>query len=203
MQVLKLLSSPLEHCHSALLGNGGIAIAALLLAAVALKASRPVLRMHNSHRLTASTRPPPIPQLATGPSEVMQLMARTLLYTQLPLEELRHEVQASLEGLVAKEFIVTRAAAGDDSAALRYEVTPLGRAAFKGTLNTSLAQQAYRTLGHAQQCLVVSSELHLLYLATPPELVPSCKPNWMAYLEMVFTLWLPWQHFTLATVWYY
>lgn len=120
-------------------------------------------------------------------------MARTLLCVQLPLEELRREVQASLEGLVASEFIVPRAAADDGSTALRYDVTPLGRAAFKGTLNTSMAAQVYQTLACAQQCLVVSSELHLLYLATPPELVPSCKPNWMAYLETVPTSWLPWQ----------
>lgn len=122
----------------------------------------------------------------------MQLMARTLLHTQLPLEELRHEVQATLDGLVAKEFITARPAAPDGSTALSYEVTPLGRAAFKGTLDATLALQAYRTLALAQQCLVVSSELHLLYLATPPDLVPSCKPNWMAYLEMVVISWLPW-----------
>ena len=121
-------------------------------------------------------------------------MGRTLLCVQLPPEELRREVQASLEGLVAKEFILPRAPAGDGSTALFYDVTPLGRAAFKGTLNTSMATQTYQTLARAQQCLVVSSELHLLYLATPPELVLSCKPNWMAYLETVLTLWLPWQH---------
>ena len=123
----------------------------------------------------------------------MQLMARTLLYAQLPAEELRCEVQASLEGLVAKEFVVARTAAagGGGSTALLYEVTPLGRAAFKGTINPIMAGQTYQILAHAQRCLVVSSELHLLYLATPPELVPSCNPNWMAYLEMVCTLWLP------------
>ena len=113
-------------------------------------------------------------------------MARTLLHAQLPLEELSHEVQTSLDGLVAKEFIAARNATTDGSTTLSYAVTPLGRAAFKGTLDVALAQQAYRTLALAQQCLVVSSELHLLYLATPPDLVPSCKPNWMAYLEMVF-----------------
>lgn len=116
-------------------------------------------------------------------------MARTLLYTQLPAEGLRREVQASLEGLVAKEFVVTRTGGGGGGTALLYEVTPLGRAAFKGTLNPSMAGQAYQMLAHAQRCLVVSSELHFLYLATPPELVPSCNPNWMAYLEMVCTMW--------------
>ena len=128
----------------------------------------------------------------------MQLMAKTLLYAQLPAEELRREVHASLEGLVAKEFVVARTAAaptaaggGGGSTALLYEVTPLGRAAFKGTLNPVMAGQTYQMLAHAQRCLVVSSELHLLYLATPPELVPTCNPNWMAYLEMVCTLWLP------------
>ena len=140
----------------------------------------------NSHTADCChPHPPPSPQLATSLPEVMQLMARTLLHAQLPLEELRQEVQASLEGLVAKKFIAARAATSDDSTIHGYEVTPLGRAAFKGTLDATLAQQAYRTLAHAQQCLVVSSELHLLYLATPPDLVPSCKPDWMAYLEMV------------------
>ena len=39
---------------------------------------------------------------------MMQLKAWTLLYAQLLLEKLRHEVQASLGGLVAKQFITTR-----------------------------------------------------------------------------------------------
>lgn len=57
---MELLSSPLEHCRSALMGNGGVALAALLLAAVALKASRRVPQL--THFMTTTSPPPPPPQ---------------------------------------------------------------------------------------------------------------------------------------------
>ena len=50
-----------------------------------------------------------------------------------------------------------------------------------------LAHVIYEDLKEACKSLVLTSDLHLLYLATPPDLSVSeyVQPNWMVYFEKV------------------
>ena len=55
-----------------------------------------------------------------------------------------------------------------------------------GSLPVKQACQVYQDLVKGQECLVLSNDLHLLYLSTPPELGSgSIEPNWMVYFEIV------------------
>ncbi len=55
-----------------------------------------------------------------------------------------------------------------------------------GCLPVRQAHLVYKDLVRGQKCLVLSTDLHLLYLATPPDLGSgSIQPNWMVYFETV------------------
>ena len=60
-----------------------------------------------------------------------------------------------------------------------------------GSLPVKLARAIYEDLGKACKSLVLTSDLHLLYLATPPDLGSSehMQPNWMVYFEKVWFAW--------------
>lgn len=49
----------------------------------------------------------------------------------------------------------------------------------------SIANEVYHDLMMSLNSLVLSSDLHLLYLATPPELVDAIEPNWSVYFDKV------------------
>ena len=54
-----------------------------------------------------------------------------------------------------------------------------------GGLNVSIANEVYHDLMMSLNSLVLSSDLHLLYLVTPPELVDAIEPNWSVYFDKV------------------
>ena len=43
----------------------------------------------------------------------------------------------------------------------------------------------YSELARAQEDLVLTTELHLLHLVTPPDLRDSIEPDWMTYFKQV------------------
>lgn len=60
----------------------------------------------------------------------------------------------------------------------------------QGSLSVKHAHVVLRDLVQASKCLVLTSDLHLLYLATPPDLgvLEYVKPNWMVYFKLVRSL---------------
>lgn len=58
-----------------------------------------------------------------------------------------------------------------------------------GCLPVDLAHIAYKELKDSLQMVVLSTDLHLLYLATPVALSSSIQPNWMVYFQEVNNLY--------------
>lgn len=122
-------------------------------------------------------------QLATTTSELQTFLRATLYYQQT--RDHTHffshcqETVASLatEGYITMETVV--------EPETRLTATPLGRAAVKGTIPVPQAGQVYQELSHAQSCLVLSTNLHLLFLATPTDHTPSIRPNWLVFFKTV------------------
>ena len=56
-----------------------------------------------------------------------------------------------------------------------------------GCLPVNQAHLVYRDLLHAQQNLILSTNLHLLFLVTPPDLTTTIQPNWMVYFDTVYS----------------
>ena len=108
---------------------------------------------------------------------------QTLLSVQLSHNDIHSEVLHNLENLISRGYIKSTLDKSVSEHCL--DVTRLGWATFKGTLDIGVAHHVFAGMLEAQRCLVLSSELHLLYLATPPDLVHNIQPNWMVYLDMV------------------
>lgn len=54
-----------------------------------------------------------------------------------------------------------------------------------GCVPVDCAYSTQQELTKSQQCLVLATDMHLLYLTTPMELSTSIQPNWMLYFENV------------------
>ena len=58
---------------------------------------------------------------------------------------------------------------------------------FSGCIPVDCAYLTQQELTKCQQCLVLATDLHLLFLTTPMELSASIQPNWMLYFENVIS----------------
>lgn len=54
-----------------------------------------------------------------------------------------------------------------------------------GSIDVSYCNLLYKELRKGLEGLVLESSLHLLYLATPYDMVSNCSPDWMIYLRQV------------------
>lgn len=54
-----------------------------------------------------------------------------------------------------------------------------------GCIDVDSSPMIYSELARAQEDLVLTTELHLLYLVTPPDLRDSIEPDWMTYFKQV------------------
>ncbi len=54
-----------------------------------------------------------------------------------------------------------------------------------GCIDVSIAADIYSDLTQALDSIVLSSDLHLLYLIVPRDMMSSIQPNWTAYFEIV------------------
>jgi len=84
-------------------------------------------------------------------------------------------VDRSVDILIDKKLLVGK----ED----QLEVTKLGRATLKGTVDLDMASVLYQDLRQAQAGLVLLSKLHLMYLVTPYELVASVNPVPTTYFQ--------------------
>lgn len=160
LQVRELLSAPCEKCCSSLLSDDLAAFLSLILTLIGLKL------VNTFHQLWS-------------------FLSHTLLYMQADhhhLQECCHRATAEL----AKLGCITLEAGASPKDAT-YTITELGHATYRGSIPVRQAQLIYQDLMKGHKCMVLSTDLHLLYLATPPESGTSLtfQPNWMVYFEMV------------------
>ncbi|XP_074641479.1 helicase POLQ-like isoform X2 [Tubulanus polymorphus] len=164
-KILNLISGPMDSCKSSLLYDNGKGMRALILSLIGL-------------------------QVAQSTESVLLFIQSTLYSVQCDIEkrnDIFHFTKDALEKLIEMKLI--RQKMGDPSAAQKLlETTPLGRAAYKGGVDVDRANQLYKDLCQAQESLVIANYLHLLYLATPYDMVNQAVPTWMIYLQQITRL---------------
>ncbi|XP_033756723.1 helicase POLQ-like isoform X2 [Pecten maximus] len=167
-KVGQLLTAPLEVCHSSLMHDDGKGIRGLILSVVGL-------------------------QMTKTTEEVFTCMEKTLLSVQASrdvpcdiLELTRQSLQQLIDlGLVIQKRVSSQETDEDHH---HLEVTMLGRATFKGSVNLDWSGRLYNDLHQGEESLVLSSHLHLLYLVTPYDMVSMVTPSWIVYFQEMSTL---------------
>ncbi|NXY77088.1 HELQ Helicase, partial [Glareola pratincola] len=161
--VQDLVNSPLENCYSNLLLALTKGMQSLLLSLVGLK-------------------------IAVTQEEVDNFMCNTLLGVQqqqlLSKEKSLSEItKDGLVNLIEKGLLKGRISEKDHSSKCTLTITPLGKATYKGSIDLAYCNLLYRDLKKGLEGLVLESNLHLLYLATPYDMTSNCSPDWMIYLR--------------------
>ncbi|XP_030803296.1 helicase POLQ-like [Camarhynchus parvulus] len=158
--VQDLVHSPMENCYSNLLLELTKGIQSLLLSLVGLK-------------------------IAVTCEEVDNFMCCTLLGVQQQLlsqeKSLAEIIKDGLENLIEKGLLKGRISEKDHNSKSTLTITPLGKAAYKGSIDLAYCNILYRELKKGLEGLVLESNLHLLYLSTPYDM--TCSPDWMIYLR--------------------
>ncbi|XP_076835538.1 helicase POLQ-like isoform X2 [Brachyhypopomus gauderio] len=93
-------------------------------------------------------------------------------------KSLRELTQESIEILLQKGLITS-----DVPSKAMLQITKLGRATFKGSIDLSYCDVLYEDLAKGLEGLLLNSFLHLVYLVTPYDMVSQCKPDWMIYFR--------------------
>ncbi|NXD98881.1 HELQ Helicase, partial [Chaetorhynchus papuensis] len=160
--VQDLVHSPLENCYSNLLLELTKGMQSLLLSLVGLK-------------------------IAVTREEVDNFMCCTLLGVQQQLlskeKSLSEIIKDGLENLIEKGLLKGRISEKDQNSKCTLTITPLGKATYKGSIDLAYCNTLYRDLKKGLEGLILESNLHLLYLATPYDLTSTCSPDWMIYLR--------------------
>ncbi|NXF51357.1 HELQ Helicase, partial [Oceanites oceanicus] len=160
--VQDLVNSPLENCYSNLLLELTKGIQSLLLSLVGLK-------------------------IAVTLEEVDNFMCNTLLGVQQQLlskeKSLSEIIKDGLENLIEKGLLKGRISEKDHDSKCTLTITLLGKATYKGSIDLAYCNLLYRELKKGLEGLILESNLHLLYLATPYDMISNCSPNWMIYLR--------------------
>ncbi|XP_054679456.1 helicase POLQ-like isoform X2 [Grus americana] len=160
--VRDLVNSPLENCYSNLLLELTKGMQSLLLSLVGLK-------------------------IAVTHEEVDNFMCSTLLGVQQQLlskeKSLSEVIKDGLENLIEKGLLKRTISEKDHNSKCTLTVTPLGKATYKGSIDLAYCNLLYRELKKGLEGLILESNLHLLYLATPYDMTSNCSPDWMIYLR--------------------
>ncbi|XP_037340893.1 helicase POLQ-like isoform X1 [Pungitius pungitius] len=155
-----LVLAPMEKCYSNLLRDGGRGLLSLILSLIGLNISSSV-------------------------GCVMDFLCVTLLCVQQEAlcaeTSLKEEVQRCVDLLKDKD-LVTETAQGQT-----LQVTKLGRATFKGSVDLTYSDLLYKDLSKGLEGLLLNSCLHLVYLVTPYDMITQCRPDWMVFFRQ-FTL---------------
>ncbi|KAI0207281.1 Helicase POLQ-like [Lamellibrachia satsuma] len=159
-KLLGLLGGPVERCVSSLLYEEGKGLRRLILTTIGLK-------------LTPSVQ------------SVQKFLQRTLCHVQSTELDVDLVSLTSTELQTLLDVGLVKLTVGQDDA---LEVTTLGRATFKGSVDIDRANQLYMDLRIALQSLVVANHLHMLYVVTPYDLVSQVKPSWMTYFNQMNNL---------------
>ncbi|TNN56828.1 Helicase POLQ-like [Liparis tanakae] len=155
-----LLCAPMESCFSRLLLSNEKGLLSLILSLVGLNISSSV-------------------------DQLLDFLRGTLLFVQrghLCAEtSLTEAVRRCVDLLQSKDLLT------GSGAEPQLQVTKLGRATYKGSVDLAYSSVLYKDLSLGLEALLLSSCLHLVYLVTPYDMVAQCKPDWMVYFRQ-FTL---------------
>ncbi|KAG9468828.1 hypothetical protein GDO78_021872 [Eleutherodactylus coqui] len=159
----ELVSQPPENCYSNLMYDRGKGLQSLLLSLIGLK-------------------------IAKTAEEIYQFTHYTLFSAQqkqLSQEKSLWDItKESLDYLASKGLVCTKWC--PESEQHLFEVSRLGQATYKGSIDLSYSNLLYSDLRKGLEGLVLQSHLHLLYLVTPYDLVTQCNPDWMIYFRQVY-----------------
>ncbi|XP_071402496.1 helicase POLQ-like isoform X2 [Centroberyx affinis] len=158
----KLVSAPMEICYSNLMHDNGKGVLSLILSLIGLN-------------ITSSLE------------QVKDFMSATLLHVQerqLCVERSLGETVQECVGLLKEKGLVAVSA---DARGEILQVTRLGKATYKGSVDLTYSDELYKDLSKGLESLMLDSFLHLVYLVTPYDLISQCKPDWMIYFRQ-FTL---------------
>uniref|UniRef100_A0A8C7MBJ4 Helicase POLQ-like n=1 Tax=Oncorhynchus kisutch TaxID=8019 RepID=A0A8C7MBJ4_ONCKI len=161
-KVLKLVSAPMEICKSNLMHSDGKGVLSLILSVIGLN-------------------------ITNSLEQIRDFMSGTLLSVQekqVCLERSLWEVTQECVELLKEKGLVTVSTEPQDGS---LQVTKLGRATYKGSVDLTYCDLLYRDLSKGLESLMLNSFLHLIYLVTPYDMVSQCKPDWMVYFRQ-FTL---------------
>ncbi|XP_019408286.1 PREDICTED: helicase POLQ-like isoform X1 [Crocodylus porosus] len=161
--VQDLINSPLENCCSNLLLEFTKGIQNLLLSLVGL-------------------------QIARNFEEICNFMCGTLFGVQQKTlskeKSLSDIIKESLESLIEKGLLKGKIMSEkEQKSPSNLAITQLGQAAYKGSIDLAYCNALYRDLKKGLEGLVLESCLHLLYLATPYDMIYHCNPDWMIYFK--------------------
>ncbi|XP_070706677.1 helicase POLQ-like isoform X2 [Pempheris klunzingeri] len=148
-----LVCAPMESCYSHLMHDGGKGLLSLILSLIGLN-------------------------IASSVEQVKEFLSGTLLWVQREelcvQRSLWEEVQECVDVLKDKDLVTV-------GAAHTLQVTRLGKATYKGSVDLTHSGVLYDDLSRGLEALLLNSFLHLLYLVTPYDLVSQCKPDWMTF----------------------
>ncbi|XP_078127441.1 helicase POLQ-like isoform X3 [Sander vitreus] len=126
--------------------------------------------------------------ITTSLEQMKDFLCGTLLFVQqkqLCVETSLTETVQRLVGLLEDKHLITVTAESHGGQTL--QVTKLGRATYKGSVDLSYSEVLYRDLSKGLEGLLLNSFLHLVYLVTPYDMIAQCKPDWMLFFRQ-FTL---------------
>ncbi|XP_018421487.1 PREDICTED: helicase POLQ-like [Nanorana parkeri] len=158
--VQELVTKPPENCYSNLMHDDGKGFQSLLLSLIGLKIARTAEEIYKFACYTLFS------------------LQQKHLCKDKSLSDITKE---SLETLASKGLICSKSCPGSDQ--LVMEVTRLGQATYKGSIDLSYSDVLYSDLRKGLEGLVLQSHLHLLYLVTPYDMVAQCNPDWMIYFR--------------------
>ncbi|XP_062339918.1 helicase POLQ-like [Osmerus eperlanus] len=158
----RLVSAPMEICYSNLMHDDGKGVLSLILSLIGLS-------------------------ITTTLEKIRDFMSGTLLAVQesrLCTERSLAEIIQECVTVLKDKALITESPDPQDGT---LQVTKLGRATFKGSVDLIYCDVLYRDLSKGLESLMLNSFLHLLYLVTPYDMISQCKPDWMTYFRQ-FTM---------------
>ncbi|XP_076193173.1 helicase POLQ-like isoform X2 [Aptenodytes patagonicus] len=108
-------------------------------------------------------------------------LKQQLLSKEKSLSEI---IKDGLENLIEKGLLKGRISEKDHNSKCTLTITLLGKATYKGSIDLAYCSLLYRELKKGLEGLILESNLHLLYLATPYDMTSNCSPDWMIYLRL-------------------
>uniref|UniRef100_A0A8C4Q377 Helicase, POLQ like n=1 Tax=Eptatretus burgeri TaxID=7764 RepID=A0A8C4Q377_EPTBU len=162
-KVLDLVSGSFEKCQSSLLYDDGKGLRSLLLSLIGLK-------------------------VATTPRQLHAFLEGTLFGVQQrraketdTWEMTRDQLNQLAELGLMRATCVDHAVPAEDRP---LEITRLGQATWKASIDLSFTNVLYRDLQKGLQGLALDNYLHLIYLITPYDMISRCNPDWMLYMRL-------------------
>lgn len=159
---MSLVCAPMEKCYSNLMYEDGKGVLSLILSLIGLN-------------------------ITTSLEQLKVFLSGTLLSVQegqLCVKKSLWDFALECVEVLKEKGLVT---ARHDAQDVTLQVTRLGKATYKGSVDLTYSGILYSDLSKGLEGLLLNSYLHLVYLVTPYDLISNCKPEWMVYLRQ-FTM---------------